>query len=478
MQSNLPVYVGLDYHRRRTQVCVVSREGEALCNRSVASQTGAIVSVIERCGAPAVVAIEACSGAAQLAHELIEEAGLPARLTHPGYVNRMRHNPDKSDLSDARLLAELGRSGFLPEVWLAPEPIRDLRSLTHERQELVDQRRRIKVRILALLRERRAAEPPTRRWTKAWLEWLRGVPTLSETVRGIIARHLTRLANVTAEIEQVEAQLRSLTADDPVVRRLLTLPGIGPVTAWTLRADIGRFDRFRNGKQLARYCGLSPRNASSGERMADAGLVKAGRAARRADPVGAPAGALRRAVAPAEGVALRPRQADQRGDRGRGQPLGPLAAPSDDRRRARLRSAHDGPGPVDEAPRSCATWARRSPAGRAGASSARTTRMGSPTARSDRSLGPRIRLDTKQVFIEVAHSVGVALDGTWSTSDSSVCATALRAVAHTPRRFPHTRSATRVAYPSESGHPASLPRTGRSTISNRPPDRRALAVPD
>jgi len=47
------------------------------------------------------------------------------------------------------------------------------------------------------------------------------------------------------------------------------------VTAWVIRAEIGRFDRFRSGKQLARFCGLSPRNASSGNRQADAGLIKA-----------------------------------------------------------------------------------------------------------------------------------------------------------------------------------------------------------
>ena len=48
------------------------------------------------------------------------------------------------------------------------------------------------------------------------------------------------------------------------------------MTAWALRAEIGQFDRFGTGKQLARYCGLSPRNASSGTRQADAGLIKAG----------------------------------------------------------------------------------------------------------------------------------------------------------------------------------------------------------
>jgi transposase len=57
---------------------------------------------------------------------------------------------------------------------------------------------------------------------------------------------------------------------------LRKLPGVGAITAWVLRAEIGRFDRFMTGKQLSRFCGLSPRNASSGERQADAGLIKAG----------------------------------------------------------------------------------------------------------------------------------------------------------------------------------------------------------
>ncbi len=50
-------------------------------------------------------------------------------------------------------------------------------------------------------------------------------------------------------------------------------PGIGEVTAWVLRACIGEFSRFKTAKQLSRYCGMTPCNASSGNRIADAGLV-------------------------------------------------------------------------------------------------------------------------------------------------------------------------------------------------------------
>jgi len=56
----------------------------------------------------------------------------------------------------------------------------------------------------------------------------------------------------------------------------MTFSGIGFITAVTMRAEIGRFDRFDNGKQLARYAGVTPRNASSGQKQADAGMVKAG----------------------------------------------------------------------------------------------------------------------------------------------------------------------------------------------------------
>ena len=67
--------------------------------------------------------------------------------------------------------------------------------------------------------------------------------------------------------------MRQVTAGDRVVQRLMKQPGIGHVTAWVLRACIGDFSRFKRAKQLSRYCGMSPCNASSGNKVADAGLI-------------------------------------------------------------------------------------------------------------------------------------------------------------------------------------------------------------
>ena len=64
--------------------------------------------------------------------------------------------------------------------------------------------------------------------------------------------------------------------DDAVVTKLQEQPGVGVVTATVMRAVIGRFDRFRAGKQLSRDCGVPPCNSSSGRRQADAGLIESG----------------------------------------------------------------------------------------------------------------------------------------------------------------------------------------------------------
>ena len=281
--SSLPsqtVFVGLDYHAESVQVCVLTGDGKMLANRSCRNDWRAVATAVrEKCGPRTEVqaAIESCCGAADLADELIAQARWSVDLAHPGYVARIKQSPDKTDFSDARLLADLERVGYLPRVWLAPEEVRELRRLVRYRQTLAKERKNLKLQIGAALREARQKPPEhLNSWTKAWLDWLANGAQLSPNSRLITGHRLRRLAALAKEIRAVEGLLAQQTTQDPLVQKLLRLPGIGLVTAVTLRAEIGRFDRFRTGKQLARFCGLSPRNASSGQKQADAGLIKAG----------------------------------------------------------------------------------------------------------------------------------------------------------------------------------------------------------
>jgi transposase len=272
--DSVTVFVGLDYHTSAIQVCVLDANGAVLGNRAVRNDGPEVDAYVRRFGSRIVAAIEACTGAAHLADELATRRGWDIRQAHPGFVSRMRSSPDKSDWADARVLADLTRVGYLPTVWLAPEPIRELRRVTRYRQQLVDQRRAIKLRVRAVLRECRVKLLATG-WTKAWLAAL-AEAVLPKFARWVIDQHLRHLKFYVAEIAAADALIAELVADDPTVAKLRQQAGIGLITAAVMRAEIGRFDRFRNGKQLSRYCGLTPRNASSGQRQADAGLVKAG----------------------------------------------------------------------------------------------------------------------------------------------------------------------------------------------------------
>jgi transposase len=276
--ENVPVFVGLDYHSKSVQVCVTDGSGAVLVNRRCGNSVMEIGGAIGSGREVRRAAIESCCGAADLAEALITELGWPVSLAHPGYVARMKHNPDKTDFGDARMLAELACAGLIPPVWLAPQNVRELRLLARLRGDLVGAVRAVKTRILAVLRQQRISEPTGfGRWCKKWLAWLTNAEcALSEQGRFAVGIYLDELAALRGRISKVESRLREATSDDAIVAMLLRVKGVGEVTAWTMRALIGRFDRFANGKQLARFCAVTPRNASSGERVADSGMVKAG----------------------------------------------------------------------------------------------------------------------------------------------------------------------------------------------------------
>ena len=273
---NLPVFVGIDYHQKVVQVCVMDQQRKILANQSVGNDPEAVLRVVAPFGSNVHAAIEASTGAAEFAEQLITHYNWSVDLAHPGYVARMKQTPDKSDWTDAKLLADLTRAGYIPRVWLAPQYIRDLRELVRHRHGLVEQRKQSKLRLRALLRNHRIVcqESP---WTikgKRWLQNAKNIP--SPHILFLLQDHYDTIEYFDKKIGAVEDKMQMVVADDPVVKQLLRQAGIGPITAITMRAIIGRFDRFRTGKQLANFCAVCPRNNSSAGKTTTGGLIRAG----------------------------------------------------------------------------------------------------------------------------------------------------------------------------------------------------------
>src|SRR6185295_15350402 len=182
-----------------------------LANYSCPNRSEALVAAAARFGDDVHAGVEACGGSSDLADELATKHDWSINLAHPGYVARMKQTPDKTDWADARVVADLVRVGYLPKVWLAPEDVRQLRTLTRYRQQLVNRRRATKLRITALLREVRIIEPKVRRWCRAWMAWLTTAEGLGSERRWVVDRLLDELAGLGRSIAAVERRLAEVT---------------------------------------------------------------------------------------------------------------------------------------------------------------------------------------------------------------------------------------------------------------------------
>jgi transposase len=271
--------VGIDYHQSSVRVTVLGSDGKRYGSRDLSNSVESVIDFVSPYGAVKGVALEACTGSAHFADELRTKSGWNVELCHPGYVQRMRHNPDKTDASDSYLLADLHRVGYLPKVWLAPESLRDLRTLVRHRARCQEDIRDSKLRIRSILRRERIKTPPDIKdiWSKKkGMPWLKSLKCFLPETQWVFDDMLSQLeCQLKRESAAVE-RLSAFSERDPLIQRLLKIKGVGLLTATALRAEVGTFTRFKTGKELSRFCGLTPRNASSGQRQADAGLIKAG----------------------------------------------------------------------------------------------------------------------------------------------------------------------------------------------------------
>ena len=113
--SNVPLYVGVDYHQDQLQLCVIDRDANIRMNRPLPNDAAAVKKLLlDQRGQVKAVAVEACCGAADFAERLAAAGEWRVDLAHPGYVAKLKQSPDKSDYSDGRLLADLTRVGYLP----------------------------------------------------------------------------------------------------------------------------------------------------------------------------------------------------------------------------------------------------------------------------------------------------------------------------------------------------------------------------
>jgi len=234
----MSVYVGIDVHRKRSQVAVINEGGEVLANRNVPNGTQPVLGVPGGLPPGTPVAFEAAFGWGWLV-ELLEDYGFTPHLVHPLQCKAIASARLKNDKVDAAILAQLLRADLLPEAWIAPPPVRQLRALLRHRAQLVRLRTLLRNRIHAVLAAH-GHDRPGGCWSglgRAWLASLE-LPAVS---REVIEDDLALIDALQVRIDRLDWEVHQQARRDPRVKVLTQLPGVGPFTA------LGAAGRDRRG---------------------------------------------------------------------------------------------------------------------------------------------------------------------------------------------------------------------------------------
>jgi transposase len=266
--------VGMDLHRRRSVLVRMSMDGQRLETARIENSPAALRRELAKAGKRPLVVLEATYGW-YWAADVLEQAGAEVHLAHPLGVKAFSYRRVKNDERDASDLADLARMGRLPEAWIAPPAVRALREVVRYRHKLVGQRTSCKDQVHAVLAK--LGIPVTHSdifgtGGGLWQDQL----VLPEPYAGKAASLRALIAVLDGEIARLGQQSAQMLAAEPGYAALRELPGIGPVLAAVIIAEIGDVTRFRKPGQLCSWAGLTPRHYESDTKVIRGHVSKQG----------------------------------------------------------------------------------------------------------------------------------------------------------------------------------------------------------
>ena len=215
---------------------------------------------------PCLIGMEACVGAHHLSRKL-RTLGHDARLMPAKYV-RPYSKGQKNDFRDAEAIAEAVQRPTMKFVATKTAEQLDLQALHRVRERLVSQRTGIINQIRAFLLERGIAVRQGLRFLRVELPRLLAAPpdVLSPRMVGVIEGLAEDWRRLDQRIEQLSGEITALAHQDAGCKRLVSVPGIGPIISSAMVAAIGTGDAFSKGRDFAAWLGLVPKQISTGDR--------------------------------------------------------------------------------------------------------------------------------------------------------------------------------------------------------------------
>jgi transposase len=252
-------YVGIDLHRRRSVIVRMTEAGEVVDEVRIDNDPVALASEVAKAGENPEVVLEAAYGW-YWAADVLELIGATVHLAHPLGVKAYAHQRVKNDAKDAKTLADLARMNLVPEAWIAPHSVRDLRELVRYRAKLVAMRTSLKAQVHAVLAKDCIRVPMSD------LFGVKGNRLLDDLrLSAPSAAKVTSLRDLIAIFDEDIAGFDDAIHDAASMHRgyrcVQTVPGVGPVLGAVLVAEIGEVQRFTSPTRLCSWAGLTPRHS-------------------------------------------------------------------------------------------------------------------------------------------------------------------------------------------------------------------------
>ena len=256
-------YIGLDVSVKETHLCLVNEDGSVVARGREATHPALLAAAIGKLGPSVELAVLETGGQSSWLQRELRALGVPAVIVDARRAKAaLSCRMNKTDANDAEGLAQLARTGWYREV-AAKRPEAALgRSLLLARQQLTRQRRDLENQVRALLRGFGLAvgSVARNRFEERIWELVRREPLLEDALEPLL---MVR-RSVEAHVKALERRIRALTDESPVCSRLMTVPGVGPMTALAFVTAIDDPHRFAKSSSVGAYLGLTPKRYQSG----------------------------------------------------------------------------------------------------------------------------------------------------------------------------------------------------------------------
>ncbi len=269
-------YIGLDVSMKETSICIIEETGSIVFEGKEITDPKLLADRLKRlCSSIEKVALESGSLSNWLTNELLKE-GLPAVCIDARHMSKvLSTRPNKNDRNDAQGIAQALRAGYVREVSIRSQGKTDIGVMLTARKMLECQRRTVKNTIRGLLKSYgiRIQTSGPKLFIEKVREHIRNMPLLCQlSIESLIKSYQV----IDDQVSELTGHLNRIGMKDEDVRLLMTIPGVGMITALSFMVVLQNPRRFLNSRDVGAYLGMTPRQYSSGEVQKTGRISKCG----------------------------------------------------------------------------------------------------------------------------------------------------------------------------------------------------------